>query len=73
MSKTDKELAVELTVALLNHNAQLHNLSNTEGAIGQSKASVVTGNTVGSNYQYLLGVIEGRIDALKAPAKSDTK
>lgn len=64
--KSDKELAVELTVALLNHNAQLTNANIRSGGEGTSKAVVINGNTVGSNYAYLLNVIQGKIDPLKS-------
>ncbi|QJY42129.1 hypothetical protein [Lactiplantibacillus plantarum] len=65
--KTDKEIAAELTIAMLNHNASLHNGIVGQGQ-GQSKGNIVNGNTVGSNYAYLLKVVQGDIDPLK---KSD--
>lgn len=65
--KSDKEIAAELTIAMLNHNASLHTGVVGQGQ-GRSMSSAVNGNIVGDNYAYLLKVVQGAIDPLK---KSD--
>lgn len=69
--KSDKELAVELTIAMLNHNARLHTGNVSGGGEGLSKDNVINGNAVGSNYAYLLEVIEGKIDPFASPKKKN--
>lgn len=59
--KSDKELAVELTAAMLNHNAHIH-AGNPNGGMGVSGDRVMSAYAVGSNYAYLLGVVQGKID-----------
>lgn len=68
MSKTDKELAVELTVALLNHNAKLH-VGGVNGSDGASKAGVINAQVVASNYAYLLSVVEGKANPFRQNKK----
>lgn len=60
MGKSDKELAVELTVALLNHNAKIH-VGGPEG-IGNSQDIVLNPQIVSKNYAYFLAVLENRLD-----------
>lgn len=60
MSKTDKELAVELTVALLNHNAKLH-YGGTNGD-GKSQAAVINARIASQHYDYFLAVLQGKIN-----------
>lgn len=67
--RTDKELAVDLTIAMLNHNAKLHSGALSGGGEGSSRDNVINGNSVGSNYAYLLKVIQGSIDPLKKASK----
>lgn len=64
MAKTDKELAVDLTVAMLNHNSQLHDFTATQGATGRSSSPFMKADYVGNQYAYLLAVIEGKIDPI---------
>lgn len=61
MSKTDKELAAEMTIALLNHNASLH-AGALNGGEGASKSAVINAQVVATNYAYLLSVVEGKTD-----------
>ncbi|WP_259682609.1 hypothetical protein [Lactiplantibacillus pentosus] len=51
--KSDKEIAAELTIAMLNHNASLHTGVVGQGQ-GRSMSSVVNGNIVGDNYAIYL-------------------
>lgn len=60
MSKTDKELAAEMTIALLNHNARLHVGAIDGSGEGASKDGVINAQVVASNYAYLLSVVEGK-------------
>ncbi|EKQ09050.1 hypothetical protein [Lacticaseibacillus paracasei] len=64
MAKTDEELAVDLTVAMLNHNAQLHEFSATQGTVGRSTSPFMKADYVASQYAYLLATIQGKIDPL---------
>lgn len=73
LPKTDKELAVELTIAMLSHNAQLHEFAPNQGTQGKSTSPFMRADFVANQYQYLLAAVEGRIDTLKSQPKSDKK
>jgi len=57
MSKSDKELATELTTTWLNHNASLLN-PGLNGSAGGSKVNAINAHSVASAYLYFLKVIE---------------
>ncbi|WP_251546861.1 hypothetical protein [Limosilactobacillus caecicola] len=57
MSKSNQELAVELTIAMLEHNASVKNHS--EDPTVKKLTSAVA---VGQNYKYILGVLDNEID-----------
>lgn len=67
MSKTDKELAVDLTVALLNHNAKIH-VGGPEG-IGNSKDIVLNSVIVSQYYDYFLAVLQGKVNPFQQNKK----
>ena len=57
MSKSNQELAVELTIAMLQHNATV------KTSMDDPKAKKLTNAVaVGQNYKYLLGVLNNDID-----------
>lgn len=62
MSKTNKELAAELTIAMLNHNAQLHVGAIPNSSEGASKAPVMNGKAVADNFTYILHAIQQEKD-----------
>lgn len=57
MSKTNEELAAELTIAMLEHNASVKANSND-----QSIKKLTNAMAVGQNYKYLLGVLNDEVD-----------
>ena len=61
--RSNEKLAVDLTIATLNHNAQLHN------ANSQSKDLVVNGVAVAKEYFYLLQVINGKCNPFEKPGE----
>lgn len=68
MAKTDKELAAEMTIALLNHNASLH-VGGINGSDGASKDGIINAQVVATNYAYLLSVVEGKTNPLQQNKK----
>ncbi len=57
MSKSNQELAVELTIAMLQHNATV------KTSMDDPKPKKLTNAVaVGQNYKYLLGVLNNDID-----------
>lgn len=68
MAKTDKELAAEMTIALLNHNANLH-VGAPNGGEGASKDGVINAQVVASNYAYLLSAVEGKTNPFQQNKK----
>ncbi|WP_141268165.1 hypothetical protein [Levilactobacillus brevis] len=63
VEKSDKELATELTKAMLEHNQNIQ-LGNTA-----SSDQILDVLSVARYYSFLLGTIEGSIDPLKEPDK----
>ncbi|WP_295731530.1 hypothetical protein [uncultured Limosilactobacillus sp.] len=57
MSKSNEELAVELTIAMLQHNATVK--TSLDDPKAKKLANAVA---VGQNYKYLLGVLNNDID-----------
>lgn len=57
MSKSNQELAAELTIAMLEHNATVKAHSDNEEF--QKLTNAVA---VGQNYKYLLGVLNNDVD-----------
>ena len=58
VEKSDKELAVELTTALLEHNASIK-IGATDGGEGTSKDELLDFNVVGETYKQLLNFVNG--------------
>lgn len=56
MSKSNEELAVELTIAMLEHNATVKAKS------GKKDIKLTNAMAVGQNYKYLLGVLNDEVD-----------
>lgn len=73
MAKTDKELAVDLTIAMLNHNAQLHDFTTTQGAVGRSIAPFMNAKNVSQQYLYFLSVVEGKTDPWRDQKSESSK
>lgn len=60
MSKSNEELAVELTIAMLEHNASVKaNIDKTD------IKKLTNAMAVGQNYKYLLGVLNNDVDPFK--------
>ena len=57
MSKSNEELAVELTIAMLEHNATVK--ANKDD---KSEQKLTNAKAVGQNYKYLLGVLNNEVD-----------
>jgi hypothetical protein len=57
MSKSNQELAVELTIAMLEHNATVKTSSDD-----QAVKKLTNAVAVGQNYKYLLGVLNNDVD-----------
>ena len=57
MSKSNEELAVELTIAMLEHNATV-----TANKDDKSELKLTNAMAVGQNYKYLLGVLNNEVD-----------
>lgn len=57
MSKSNQELAVELTIAMLQHNATVK-----ASLDDQETKKLTNAVAVGQNYKYLLGVLNNDID-----------
>lgn len=57
MSKSNQELAAELTIAMLEHNASVK--ANSDSADMQKLTNAVA---VGQNFKYLLGVLNNDVD-----------
>ena len=57
MSKSNEELAVELTIAMLEHNATVK--ANKDD---KSELKLTNAMAVGQNYKYLLGVLNNEVD-----------
>lgn len=57
MSKSNEELAVELTIAMLEHNATVK--ANKDD---KSEFKLTNAMAVGQNYKYLLGVLNNEVN-----------
>lgn len=60
MSKSNEELAAELTIAMLQHNASVK-----EHMEGPASNKLVNAVAVGQNYKFLLGVLNDEVDPFK--------
>ena len=60
MSKSNEELEVELTIAMLEHNASVKANSDKTDIKKLTNAMAV-----GQNYKYLLGVLNNDVDPFK--------
>ena len=57
MSKSNEELAVELTIAMLEHNPTVK-----PNKDDKSELKLTNAMAVGQNYKYLLGVLNNEVD-----------
>ncbi|WP_137597827.1 hypothetical protein [Paucilactobacillus kaifaensis] len=61
--KSDKEIAAELTIAMINHNAGLK-LGN-----GANKMPILKADFVANQFAYILAAVKGDINVLSEPKK----